>query len=311
MVTGKPSSVAVLGGGPFGQALAQAIVRAGNRVVVWTRGGWIAPEGVQQTHDLQRVAGCELIFVAVPSERTADCIPQLGQHLTGEHLMVHVSRGLLGSDLKTVTEVIREHSPSKRVGVLAGPLVADALRKGAPAGAVVGSRFPEVSRAVREAIGGPKLQLHSTEDVIGAEVAAAAVGVVTVMAGLVSGLGLGHAALAVLCTRGIVESSQVGVARGGEHNTFMGLAGLGDLISAITARDRPELSLGHALSDGTSVHEAAREAGTHIEGTQLAAHIAAYAKRRGIPHTITEGVAQVVSNHRPAREVVHQLLAQS
>src|SRR5690606_27838602 len=107
----------------------------------------------------------------VPSVHVGALAVELGAHLDGSHLLVHVSRGLLGDELETLTHLLRETTPVRRVGALAGPLVAKALIEGQPGGGIVGSLFPEVADAVCDAIAGKRLRIYRTDDVVGVEIA--------------------------------------------------------------------------------------------------------------------------------------------
>ncbi len=271
--------IAIVGGGEFGLGLALAAGRVGRRVVLWTR----RPERVGAAKvDLAQgpadLADAELIFFAVPSPHVAEVARELGAHLDGSHYLVHLSRGLVDDELAGLTQVLRSATPCRRVGALAGPLVARALIDGAPSGGLVATRFPEVRDAVREAIGGPAVRVYSTDDVIGAEFASAAVGLLAVAIGFAQGHGLGPAALAMLATRGMAEAARLGVQLGGKHETFMGLAGFGDLLAAIAGDGRPELEIGRELAAGATREQLQRRSG-YNEALGSARRVAAYARK--------------------------------
>jgi glycerol-3-phosphate dehydrogenase (NAD(P)+) len=196
--------IAVVGGGGFGWGLALAAERAGRDVLLWSRRPQREGSGkIRLVHALGELAAAELVFFAVPSTVLAEVAGQLGEHLDGAHYLVHVSRGILGDELLTLSQLLRRTTPCRRVGALTGPLVAEALAAGAPGGCLVASRFPEVHTAVREAIGGPHLRIYSSEDVIGAEFASTAVGMLSMAVGYAQGIGLGPATLAVMSARGM------------------------------------------------------------------------------------------------------------
>ncbi len=151
-MSGASVRVGVLGGGGFGQGLAAAAARARNDVLLWSRSERELPGGVGSTRDLAALAECDVLFLAVPSGYVEALSTELGTHLDGSHVLVHVSRGLVGAQLGTLSQLLRTTTPCRRVGALAGPLIAEALVSGAPSGAVVGTRFPEVANLVRDAI---------------------------------------------------------------------------------------------------------------------------------------------------------------
>jgi glycerol-3-phosphate dehydrogenase (NAD(P)+) len=310
--------IGVVGGGSFGQSLARAAVRVGQRVILWSRqerrldGG----DALVHTTRLPDLAPAELVFFAVPSPHVTALADELGHYLDGSHLPVHVSRGLIGPELGTVSEVLGSRTPCRRVGALAGPLVAKNLAEGHPGGAIIGSAFPEVIEAVTEAIGGPRLRVYGTDDVVGVEVASALVGLVALALGYSMGaargalrMGLDPGTLAVLATRGLAEATRVGEVRGGLSRTFAGLAGAGDLIAAVAGDGRPEMEFGKALAEGLDLRAAAERAGAYVEGAALAAHVAAFGRRRGIQVPLSVGIAKLMAGEISAKQLAEALMA--
>lgn len=301
--------IAVVGGGAFGWGLALAAERAGREVLLWSRRPQRDGSGkVRLVHALGELAAAELVFFAVPSAVLAEVAGQLGEHLDGAHYLVHVSRGIVGDELLTLSQVLRRTTPCRRVGALTGPLVAEALAAGAPGGGLVASRFPEVHVAVREAIGGPHLRIYSSEDVIGAEFASTAVGMLAMVVGYAQGLGMGPATLAVISARGMAECARIGVALGGRSETFTGLAGYGDLIAAVAGDGRPELEVGRKLAVGVPLAQIRQEGGAHVEGLESARKIAAYALRTGARAPLVTLCAAVFEGKATAAEVVAALM---
>jgi glycerol-3-phosphate dehydrogenase (NAD(P)+) len=303
--------VGVVGGGTFGLGLARAAERVGNDVVLMSRRSAALPksERLTPTHALADVKRCELIIVAVPSTHVRDLARELCHHVDGSHLVVHVSRGLVGEELRTVTQVLREETAARRLGCLAGPLHARALIEGTPGGAIVGSPFPEVGDALRTAIAGPSMRVYQTEDVLGVEYASAMVGLLALALGYTQQLGFGPGALSVMMTRGMAESARLGGSLGGEERTFAGMAGVGDLMSAAFGDERPEVKLGRALARGASRDEAAREANAYIEGVSIARRLSAHAARRGIDTPIIDVLAEILDGRLTPSDALARLMA--
>jgi glycerol-3-phosphate dehydrogenase (NAD(P)+) len=279
--------IAVVGAGGFGRAIAQASARHGHEVVVWSRRDRELPDPIQTSTDIRAIRDCELSFMAVPARHAVETAEQLGEVVDGRHLMVHISRGLIGPELKTITKVIVEKTVCRRLGALAGPLVADALAEGRPSGAILGTGFPELTKMVRDALGGSELRVYDTPDVVGVELASATVGFLTVVLAYAQELGVGPSTLAVLATRGMVEVSRIGQTLGAKESTFTGLAGLGDLIAAVAGDERPEIRLGRALAKGATLSSAVGEAGAYIEGIEVAAQMMEHARRLGLETPIS------------------------
>ena len=300
--------VGVVGAGGFGRAIAHASARNGHEVVVWSRGNRELPDPIRASTEITDIGACELIFVAVPARHAPSAAIMLGEVVDGRHLMVHVSRGLVGTELKTITEVIREKTACRRLGALAGPLVADALAEGRPSGAILGTAFPELSDMVREAIGGTTLRIYDTSDVIGVELASATVGFLTVVLAYAHESGAVPSTLAVLATRGMVEVSRIGQTLGADESTFLGLAGLGDLIAAVAGDERPEIRLGRALARGAKLSSAAGEAGAYVEGIEVARHFIEHARRLGLETPISSAFAAVADGRMSRDDAIQALM---
>jgi glycerol-3-phosphate dehydrogenase (NAD(P)+) len=279
--------IGVVGAGGFGRAIALASARHGHDVVVWSRKDRELPDPIRMSADIGAVEDCELIFVAVPARHAVSTAEQLGEVVDGRHLIIHVSRGLIGAELKTVTQVIRDKTVCRRIGALAGPLAADALAEGRPSGAILGTGFPELTEMARDALGGGELRIYDTPDVVGVELASATVGFLMVVLAYAQEIGAEPSTLAVLATRGMVEVSRVGQTLGAKEATFMGLAGLGDLIAAVAGDQRPEFQLGRALAQGAKLSNARGKVGAYVEGIDVARHMMEHARRLGLDTPIS------------------------
>lgn len=300
--------VGVVGAGGFGRALALAAARNAHNVTLWSRQQRDMPERVRVTTDMAVLRDSELIFVAVPARHVVPVAEQLGEVVDGRHLVTHISRGLVGGNLKTLTQVIREKTVCRRIGVLAGPLVADALAEGRPSGAILGTGFPELTAMVREAIGSSGLRIYETTDVVGVELASATVGFLTVVVGYAQELGAEPGTLAVLATRGMVEMSRVGQTLGADDGTFMGLAGLGDLIAAVAGDQRPELRLGRAIARGADLRTAIGELGAYVEGFEVATHLLEHAERNGLETPISSTFVAVSEGRMSPDDAIEALM---
>jgi glycerol-3-phosphate dehydrogenase (NAD(P)+) len=300
--------VGVLGAGGFGRAIALASARRGHEVSLWSRQPRELPNSIQTSTDMGILRECELIFIAVPARHATNAAERLGEVIDGRHLVVHISRGLVGAELKTITQIVREKTVCRRIGALAGPLVADALAEGLPSGAILGTGFPELTAMVREAIGGSGLRIYDTQDVIGVELASATVGFLTVVLGYVQEVGAQPGTLAVLATRGMVEISRIGVTLGAQESTFMGLAGLGDLIAAVAGDQRPESRLGRALAMGVDLRTAIGEVGAYVEGFEVAEHMIEHARRHGLETPISSTFVAVSEGRMSPNDAIQALM---
>lgn len=304
-------SVAVIGGGTWGLALAAAAARAECDVVVKTRRDLDGslPKGVRVVRDLgEACRHARLVVLAVPSQVCRAAARDIGDHLDGSHYVVHGVRGLEGEDLASISEVIREETPTRRVGALGGPALARDLLAGRPSVLVAGSRYPEVTEAVSAAFGSPTLRVYPTADVRGLEWASALVGCLTIAIGYAQAMQMSPGLVAALISRSIGEASRIAAAAGGEEKTLLGLAGYGDLLASITQTERPEVLVGTALAKGQKVDDALRAAELRVEAVDLIPRVARWADRAGVRAPIFKALAGGVIEGRKADAILQELM---
>lgn len=306
----KPDkSVAVVGGGIWGCALAAAASRAGSQVTLISRRSSERPaHGVETSGDLARAASSRLIVLAVPSEHIETIATQLEPHLDGAHFMVHGVRGLVGEQLHTITEVLRAQTPVRRLGALGGPVLADELSRAAPSVMVVGSRYAEVIELVRESFTSRSLRLYGTRDLVGLEWASALTGCLAIALGYAIGTGLGPGVVAAFTTRAVHETARIAVAAGGEKATILGLSGLGDLLAAAAQDKRPEIVFGKALAAGKSIAEARDLAGARMEALDLLQPLRHWITRMNVRSLIIPAMVEVFEGRRSHDETIHHLM---
>jgi glycerol-3-phosphate dehydrogenase (NAD(P)+) len=292
--------------------LAAAAARTGKGVVLLTRRAVDAstlPHGVERARDHADVAArARLVILAIPSAAARATARALGEHIDGRHLVVHGVRGLVGDEMTTISDVVREETPARRVGALGGPALVEDLVAGRPSVLVCGSHFPEVNDAVSDALTHETLRLYTTADLHGVEWASALVGCLAIGMGYAQGLGVSPGLVAALLSRSVHEAARIAVAAGGEEKTLLGLGGYGDLLAALGQERRPEVVLGRALAKGASLEEASAQAGQRIEALDLVPRLVAWAETRHLRLPIFRALVSGVLSPRPADQIVHDLM---
>lgn len=303
-------TVAVIGGGAWGLALAAAAARTGGTTLLLSRRTGVAlPQGVSLARDEAEVGErARLIVLAVPSGVAREVARTLGEHVDGRHLVVHGVRGLVGGELETISDVVRDESPVRRLGALGGPVLASDLLANRPSVMVCGSRYPEVNRALRDAFNSGTLRLYSSEDLPGVEWASALVGCLAIGLGYARGVGLGPGLIAGVIVRGVAEAARIAGAAGGLERTLLGLAGYGDLLASIAQTERPEVLLGESLAAGKTLEDALASAGQRVEAATLAERVVAWAEGRGVRVPIFTAIARGILAGRPSDALVHELM---
>jgi len=303
--------VGVIGGG-FGRGIASAVARGGHDVTLCTRRSFetLSP-GISVTTSLEETLQGELVYLAVPSPSLGTILEQLVHLVDGRHRLVHVSRGLVGTELKTICQVLVQRTSARRVGVLAGPLSDAVLREGNPGGGVVASDYPEVIRYVRETLGGPRLRIYGSADRQGVEVGAAMTGILLFALGFGAGMGFGPSTLGMLAARGMAEIVRVARELGGRAETLTGLAGFGDLMSAVAGDGRPEYALGEAVAKGQSLGEAQKSLKAHVEGAQIIDYLCAFAASRRLELPLVVALGSVLRGEISGEQAVERLMSRA
>lgn len=298
-------AVGIIGGGPWGIALARAAARSGSQVTLHTRRESKDGRLIHTTTDYAEVAKSRLLIVAIPSNVAREVARALGDHLDGSHLVVHGVRGLgplsdpthHDASLTTISDVIRDETPVRRLGALGGPVQADELHQGTASALVVGSHYPEVIDAVTQAFNGPWLRVYSTPDLRGLEWSSAMVGCISVGVGFAKAAGAGPGLLAALISRAVHDAARMAVAAGADEQTLYGLGGYGDLLASIALDHRPEVVLGRALGAGKSLAEARTEAGLRVEAIELIPRVLAFARSHSLVTPAFEGLGRMLDGH--------------
>ncbi len=290
--------VGVIGGGPWGVALARAAARAGSQVTLMSRRAEKDGRLIQVTDSYQEIAKNRFLVVAVPSDVVRDVAHALGNHVDGAHMVVHGIRGLGRERLETISDIFREETPVRKLGALGGPVQVDELHTGTASAIVVGSYYPEVNAIVTKSFSGPWLRVYATSDLRGLEWASAMVGCMAVGVGFAEAAGAGPGLLAALISRAVHDAGRIAVLAGAEEPTIYGLGGYGDLLSSIRQGSRPEVVLGRALAAGKSIPEAVEEAKLRVEAVALIPRIVAFAKQKGVQAPAFEGLARMLDGER-------------
>jgi glycerol-3-phosphate dehydrogenase (NAD(P)+) len=205
--------------------------------------------------------------------------------------------------------LLAELLPEHAVAVLSGPSFAREVALGQPAALVVASVDEELGRGLQRVLAAPTFRLYTNRDVIGVEIGAALKNVMAIATGLCDGLALGESARAALITRGLAEIARLGVALGAQPTTFLGLAGLGDLVLTCTGALSRNRTLGGELARGRTLAEAEGATRMIAEGARTVRSALAIAGGAGVSMPICREVGAVLFHGKPVKEAVQSLLS--
>ncbi len=314
------NSVAVIGAGAWGTALAGVAARAGREVTLCARSAGTAAAitatrsnpklpgvtlhpGIQVTDDVRRAAASGIVLIATPAQDLRDAVSALAPHLTDGTPLVACAKGIERGTHKFMTGVIAESAPSARAAILSGPGFADDVARGLPTAVTLAASDEELAKDLVRALGSATFRPYHTSDVRGVEIGGAAKNVLAIAAGISVGKRLGASAQAALITRGFSELARLGRALGARSETLVGLSGLGDLILTCSTPQSRNFALGQALGRG----EAAPH-GKLAEGAFTAPVLVELAATEGVDMPVSLAVADILRGAVTVDDAVEGLL---
>jgi glycerol-3-phosphate dehydrogenase (NAD(P)+) len=317
-------SIAVLGGGAWGTALAQTAARAGRRVTLWEfdagnaeqlaskRESRFLPgvkleDGIKVTRALAEAARADAILLVVPAQAMRSVVKSLAQTVPHGTPLIACAKGIEHGTHKFMTEIIAECAPNALPAILSGPSFAADVARGLPTAVTIAAEDASAAEALAHAMNSGTFRPYHSSDVRGVELGGATKNVLAIASGIVTGRGLGASASAALITRGFAELARFGKAYGARTETMMGLSGLGDLVLTCSTPQSRNFSFGIALAKGDGPDSAAH--GKLAEGAFTAPVLLEMAREKDIEMPISAAVAAVLANKMSVDEAIESLLA--
>lgn len=328
MISQVGPAIAVLGAGSWGTALAVLLAHNGYRVCLWGHDagmqarlarerenkqylpGIALPEPVETVADLGKLAKAHKhLLLAVPSHAFRAVLQGLGRHIREEAIVAWGTKGLEPATGKLLHEVVHEVlGEGLGRAVISGPSFASEVARNLPTALTVAAEANATAVTVAEWLRNERMRVYTSTDVAGVELGGAIKNVMAIAAGISDGLGFGANARAALITRGLAELARLGVAMGGARETFMGLAGAGDLILTCTDNLSRNRRVGLGLGQGRELSAVLADLGQEAEGVATARELYNLAKRLHVEMPITEQVYRVLYEGRSPQRAVETLL---
>jgi glycerol-3-phosphate dehydrogenase (NAD(P)+) len=327
--TGK--SLAVIGAGSWGTALAIIAATAGHSVRLWSRNAEVVqsinrqrlnpaylsgtqiPEGVLATTEMATALGqAGTVITAVPSHATRMILTEMRSSLEPNAIIVSATKGIeieTGKRISQIASEVLNQNISNRFVCLSGPSFAKEVVDNHPTAIVAASEDLQVSRRVQSDLSIENLRIYASNDVVGTELSGSVKNVMAIAAGMVAGLGLGANSVSALITRGLAEIARLSLRQGGKLETLMGLAGLGDLVLTCTGSLSRNRFVGQELGKGRSLDEIARGMNEIAEGINTTKAVARLATRLDVEMPITHEVYAVLYEGKPVRDAAASLMS--
>ncbi|MEU1231006.1 NAD(P)H-dependent glycerol-3-phosphate dehydrogenase [Streptomyces sp. NPDC005828] len=326
------TKAAVFGNGSWGTAFAMVLADAGCEVSLWGRRAELAeeinttrtnpdylpgvelPKGITATADAaEAAADADFTVLVVPSQTLRGNLAAWKPVLAPDTVLVSLMKGVELGTAKRMSEVITEVAdvPADRVAVLTGPNLAKEIAARQPAAAVVACSDETVAQRLQTACMTPYFRPYTNTDVVGCELGGAVKNVIGLAVGIANGMGLGDNSKATLITRGLAETTRLGLAMGADPLTFSGLAGLGDLVATCSSPLSRNNTFGTNLGRGMTLQETIAATKQTAEGVKSCESVLDLGRRHGVDMPITETVVSIVHDGKPPVVALKELMSRS
>lgn len=322
------TTIGVIGAGSWGTALAMQLARNGARVPLWGRNAEVMaemastrlnrrylpdtplPDGVEPTADLEALlAESELLLLAVPSHAFRDTLQQIAPQLHDRRPLAWATKGLEPGCGKLLHQVVGEElGHDQPMAVISGPTFAGEVARNLPTAVTVAAHDTVIAGQFAQLLHGGHFRAYIGDDMIGVELGGAAKNVLAIAAGIADGIGYGANTRAALVTRGLAEIMRLGCAIGAKAETFMGLAGLGDLVLTCTDDQSRNRRVGLGLGRGKGLEAVIAEIGQAVEGVKSAPELRGLARHHLVEVPIIEQVYEVLYAGQSPQRAVEALL---
>jgi len=266
------------------------------------------PDLVASTDFEEVVADAEVVVMGVPSKGFDEVLTRLAPVIGPDVPIVSLAKGLDRPTGRRMTELIEEALPDHPIGVLTGPNLAKEILAGHAAASVIAFDDSDLANEIQELFCTGTFRVYTNPDRVGCELGGALKNVIAIAAGMAHGLGTGDNTLAAVITRGLAELSRLGMAMGGEAATFMGLAGMGDLVATCMSPQSRNRSVGEALGRGKTIEEVLAGMDQVAEGVKSAPVVVELGRKHGVDLPIAEEVQLVIEHGHTAEQAYRGLL---
>jgi glycerol-3-phosphate dehydrogenase (NAD(P)+) len=326
-MTSPTTKAVVLGAGSWGTALAMILSQHFKDVVLIGRSVEQAeeintfhtntrylpkvklPENIRCSTDLTESKSAEIILFVVPTSSTRETALKLAEiGIPSSIPLISCAKGIERGTGTRMSNIIFETLPNNPIAVISGPNHAEEVAENLATCTVVGSIDQSLNCQLQEMLSTPFFRTYTSQDVAGMELGGALKNVFAIAAGIASGMGLGDNAIAALVTRGLAEMTRLGIALGGQPDTFIGLSGVGDLMTTCYSPHSRNNRVGKALGQGMSLKEACDRLGMVAEGVPNTLSIYEAARAINIETPIIDAVYEILYQNKPARQALQELL---
>lgn len=323
----KHHHIAVLGGGSFGTIIANIMADNGHHVCLWLRNHARADEinsdhvnsaylpdyslnpNLKASTDLREaVTGCDIIFMAVPSQSSREVAREVSAYLTDKVIVVSTTKGIEHDGFKMMSEVLSEEIPGARIGVLSGPNLAGEIAAKQLTATVIASRDENLNTTIQALLHSGTFRVYASSDVLGVELGGALKNVYAIMAGMAAAMGIGQNTISMLMTRSLAEMSRFAVQKGADPMTFLGLSGVGDLIATCMSPLSRNYRVGFELGKGRELDDIIADLGQVAEGVNTLKLLKQQADELNVYMPLVNGLYDIIYTPKTIADVIGTLM---
>ena len=319
------NTIAIIGAGAWGTALAQSMANSGKNVTMWAREAEVV-ESINQQHEntlylkgvplndaikatgnLDDIKDCDVYLISTPAQHVRGTLENM-KDILAEKPFIICAKGIEVETGNLMSEVAEEIIPNAQVGVLSGPTFASEVARGLPCAVTLAIRDKNVGEQIVALIGSRTLRTYLTTDLIGAQIGGAVKNVIAIASGIVQGLGMGESARCALVTRGLTEMARLSSALGANKETLMGMCGVGDMMLTASSMQSRNFSLGVALGEGSTLEEILGERIAVTEGVHTARALQVMSKNNAVDMPISNAVNELLNEGSQIESIIEKLL---
>lgn len=323
----SPRNVTVLGGGSFGTALANIAAENGHNSLLWVRDpglaqdinscrenarympGYALHDGLAATNDLQQAASAsEIILLAIPSSGFRTVVKNIAPYLNPEQMLVSTTKGFEADGFRLMSQILLSDTQNKKIGVLSGPNLAKEIAQRFLTATVIASEAEDVREEVQALLANEYFRVYGSNDMYGVELGGALKNIYAIISGLGAALGMGENTRSMLITRSLAEMSRFAVSMGANPMTFIGLAGVGDLIVTCMSPLSRNYRVGYALGKGESLEQAVNQLGEVAEGVNTLKLVKQKADEIGVYMPLANVLYEVIFSNLSIDEAIKKLM---
>jgi glycerol-3-phosphate dehydrogenase (NAD(P)+) len=322
------ANIAVIGAGSFGTVLASLAAQNVGSVSVYLRNEEQArlmnstrtnpnySKDIQLSEKIKAVTQFErlfekrpkLVIFALPSHATRSVAKSVASYFHGDEIVLHATKGIEDQTLKRISVVLGEELPIMRIGAISGPNLAGELARSEPAATVVASPFDDVIEAGERVLTTSRFRVYTASDLVGVEWGGTLKNIFAIASGVLESSGFGWNTRSLLLSRGLAEMVRFGHAMGAKPETFLGLAGMGDLIATCSSSQSRNFRVGYALAKGETLEQILANLGQVAEGVRTTRIVFEFAQERGVEMPITETVYRIIKGEWSVEKGIQHLM---